>query len=341
MMSAIGDAVHVLPVVTALKRHDPGCRISWLLQPAPASLVRGHPAVDEILEFDPRRGSGEWARLRRELAARRFDLVLDLQVALKAGLATALTRAPRKLGFDRARARDLNWLFTTERIPARPAQHVQDQYFEFLEHLGVPHEPVEWGIGPWPEERAAQAEFLRRFDRPIAAINLATSNPDRDWRPERGAEVTDALQERYGLQPVLVGGASERERALEAAVRAAARTPPASALGSGLRPLVGILDAASLVIALDSAPLHLAVAVGTPVISLMSNADPRRTGPYRAFGDLIVDAYHEPGEEAPVSMARRPGRMGRIRVEDVLERVERWRERYAERGRTGEAEEGS
>lgn len=328
MMSAIGDSVHVLPVLNALKRHAPGCHITWVLQPVPATLVRGHSAVDEILEFDPNRGWRAYRELKRRLERRTFDLVLDLQVAFKAGLVTALLSSPVKLGFDRRRARDGNWLFTTHRIPARPPQHVQDQYFEFLAALGVPAGPVEWRLGPWDSERAQQEAFFRRFDRPVAAINLATTDPDRDWLPERWAAVCDVLYEHYGLQPLLVGGRTERELATEEAVMAAARHRPLSSLGSGLRPLVGILDGAELVLALDSAPLHIAVAVGTPVISLMSNADPRRTGPYHRFRDLIIDAYHDPGEDAPISMKRRRGRMVRITVDDVLEKVELWHQNY-------------
>src|SRR5919112_1702080 len=199
MMSAVGDAVHVLPLLTALKAHRPDARVTWVLQPGAASLVRGHRAVDEILEFDRSRGWRAYPAIRRELAARAFDVVLALQVYFKAGIVTSFTRAPVKLGFDRARARDLNWLFTTDRIPARPGQHVQDQYFEFLEALGVPHgEPV-WDLGPWPEERAWQGEFLAGFDRPIAPIVVATSKGEKDWLPERWAEVCDALGSDFGL----------------------------------------------------------------------------------------------------------------------------------------------
>lgn len=331
MMSAIGDAVHALPVVTALKRHAPDARLTWLLQPLPATLVRGHPAVDEIVEVDPGRGIRAYAELARTLRPRRFDLVVDLQVALKAGLATALVRAPVKLGFDRARARDANWLFTTHRIPPHPPQHVQAQYFEFLRHLGVDPEPVEWGLGPWPEERGWQADFFAGFDRPVAAINVATSDPDRDWLPERWAEVVDALVGRHGLAPVLVGGPSAREREIAAAIVGRARHRPHLALGSGLRRLVSILDGSALVLALDSAPLHMAVALGRPVVALMAQADPGRTGPFRRFHDLVVDAYHDPGEEgAPVSMRRRRGRMARISAADVLEKVELWARRYRE-----------
>ena len=330
MMSAVGDTVHVLPVVNALKRHDPTLVITWILQPLPASLVEGHHAIDEIINFESARGWRAFTDLRRRMRGRRFDIAIDLQVAMKAGLVTALTRATRKLGFDRARARDLNWLFTTERIPPHPPQHVQEQYLEFLRHLDVDPEPIEWGIGPFAHERAWQQEFVREVGMPYASINIATSNPDRDWLPDRWAAVIDVLRDRYGLRAVLVGGTSPREIAARDAITSLARSKPVDALGSGLRKLVAILEASRLVLALDSAPLHIAVAAGRPVISLMANADPRRTGPFRSYHDLIVDAYHDAGENGPVSMQRRWGRMPRITVDDVLDRVERWNARYRE-----------
>jgi heptosyltransferase I len=331
MMSAVGDAVHVLPVIRALKRHEPTTRISWVLQPGPASLVRGHPDVDEIVIFDRAKGRRAFTEVRAELARRPFDVVLNLQVYFKAGVVTRFTRSPVKLGFDRARARDFNWLFTTHKIPPRPGQHVQDQYFEFLEALGVPHEPVEWNLGPWPEERAWQRQFYAPIERPVAALVVATSKPEKDWLPERWAELVDVLYVEYGLQPVLVGGRSERELNAERVIMERARHKPVSALGSGLRPLVSILDGAALVIAPDTGPLHMAVALDRPVISLMAYTNPKRTGPYRRFHDLIVDAYGDPGEDYPLSMENRPGRMPRIQVRDVVEKVEVWRARYERR----------
>jgi heptosyltransferase I len=329
MMSAVGDSVHVLPVLTALKRHRPSMHVTWVLQPGPASLVRGHPDINEIVPFHYGTGWRGYADVRRALATRPFDLVLALQVSLKSGLVTAFAQAPVKLGFDRARARDANWLFTTHRIPAGPRRHVQDQYFEFLAHLGVPHAPVTWGLGPWEHERAAQREFFARFDRPVAAIVCGTSDPDRDWLPERWAAVCDALHADYGLQPVLVGGPSAREQATAAAIIAATRvSAPVNALGhGGLRGLVGILEGSALVLSLDTAPLHISVAVGTPVIALMSQADPKRTGPYGRGMELVVNAFAEPGDPPDqVLWMRRRGRMGRISVNDVLTRVQRWRE---------------
>ena len=327
-MSAVGDAVHVLPVINALKRAHPRTRITWVLQPGPATLVRGHRSVDEIIVFDRARGWRAFADVRSELATRRFDLVINLQVYFKAGIVTAFTVAPIKLGFDRARARDFNWLFTNTKIPAHAVQHVQDQYFEFLGALGVSPEPVEWDLGPWPGERAWQSEFVASVNRPVASIVIATSKPEKDWIPERWAEVADALYLRYGMQVVLVGGTSERERAAERIVMEHAHHRPRSVLGSGLRKLVSILDASSLVLSPDTGPLHMAVALDRPVISLMGYTNPKRTGPYRKFHDLMIDVYGEPGENYPISMENRPGRMKRIETQDVLEKVALWKERY-------------
>jgi len=316
MLSAIGDAVHVLPIVNALKRQNNANSVTWLIQPGPASLVRGHPAIDHLVEIDPRRS------LAPARALEPFDLLIDLQVAFKAGIVTAVTRAHTKLGFDRARARDLNWLFTTRKIPAHPErQHVQDQYFEFLAALGVPIEPVVWNLGPWSGDPSAPGG---RY----AALAIGASDPDREWFADRWAAVADALHDVYGLRPLLVGAGTDRDRAAAAAIKALAKAPVDDALGSGLRPLVSILGGAELVISVDTGAVHMAVALDRPVITLMSNADPRRTGPYRKFHDLIVDAYHDPGERGPISWTRRPGRMPRIAVTDVLERVARWRSTY-------------
>jgi heptosyltransferase I len=324
MMSAIGDAVHVLPVVTALKRHEPSCRIAWVLQPGPASLVRGHPSVDEIIVFDKGRGVRGLLDVRRALAAQSLDLLIDLQVYAKASLVTALAPAPVKLGFDRARARDLNWLVTTRRIPPHPPQHVQDQYFEFLTALGIPADPVGWELGPWPAERDRQQALIAPLGRPLATLVIGASHPEKEWPADRWAAVCDALVERWGLVPVLAGGSAERERATEREIAARARHRPYSTLGIPLRDLVMLLDASELVISLDTGPLHMAVALDRPVISLMGYNNPKRVGPYRRFHDLIIDAYGDPGENYPISPAHRYGRMRRIQVDDVLAKVERW-----------------
>ena len=328
MMSAVGDAVHVMPLVHALKAHRPSMRITWVLQPGPAALVRGHPLVDEIIIFDRSRGWRAFLDVRRELRSRTFDVVLALQVYFKAGIVTSFTRAPIRLGFDRERARDANWLFTTHRIPARNGQHVQDQYFEFLDALGVPHGVPQWTLGPWnSEELQWQHGFVRQFDRPVASVVVSTSKEQKDWMPERWAEVCTRLWNEHGLQPVLVGGDSARERIAVEIIRNRASIVH-SALGSGLRKLAGMLDASALVISPDTGPLHLAVALRAPVISLIGYTNPKRVGPYDFSRDLMIDAYGNAGEDYPLDMSYRVNRMPRITVHDVVEMVDRFDERY-------------
>jgi len=328
MMSAVGDAVHVMPLVHAIKAHAPTSHITWVLQPGPATLVRGHPLVDDVILFDRAKGWRAFLDVRHALAERRFDVVLALQVYFKAGIVTSFTHSAVKLGFDRARARDANALFTTHRIAPHPGQHVQDQYFEFLDALDVPHAAPRWTLGPWnAEEREWQAQFVAQFDRPIAPIVVATSKAEKDWMPERWAAVCHALWNEHGLQPVLVGGRSPRELAAEAIILRDA--PMAhSALGSGLRKLSAILDAAAVALSPDTGPLHLSVALRTPVIGLMGYTNPKRVGPYDFSRDLLIDAYGDPGEDYPLDMQYRHDRMSRITVAHVEARLDRWRSHY-------------
>jgi len=332
MMSAIGDAVHVMPVLHSLKRANPAMHVTWILQPGPAALVRGHHLVDEIILFDRSKGVRGFLDIRSQLQARSFDLVLSLQVYLKANIITSFIKAPVKLGFDRARARDLNWLFTTHRVPPHPMQHVQDQYLEFCAWLGAPTAPVTWDLGPWnQEERDWQRSFYSNLDRPAAAIVIATSKQQKNWLPERWAAVCDTLYDDFGLQPVLVGGRSPVELEFERVILERAEHKPLSALGNGgLRGLVGILDGAALVLSPDTGPLHITVALDRPVVSLIGYSNPKRVGPYRKFSDLMIDAYGDPGEDYPISMENRRERMPRITVQNVIEKVQNWHNNYRE-----------
>jgi heptosyltransferase I len=323
MLSAVGDAVHVLPVVNAIKRADKGAHVTWIVQPGPAALVDGHPAIDTLVRFDRRRGWRAFLDMRHTGP---FDSVWDLQTYLKAGLVTALTPARTKLGFDRARARDLNWLFTTAKVPARSwRRHMQDQYLEFLDVLGVPAAPVVWDLGPRGDERAWQAQFFAGFDRPVVPLVIGSTRTAKNWPAERWAAVADALVADFGVVPVMVGGDSAAEQEVARRIRALARHPVADALGSGLRRLVAIMDGAPLVVSLDTGPLHIAVALDRPVVSLIGYNDPAIYGPYGRFHDLVVNGFGEPSRRAKET---RPGGMMRVSVRDVLDRVERWRTSY-------------
>ena len=335
MVSTVGNAVHVLPVLASLKRHRPESRVTWILQRASAELVRGHPAVDEVVLFDRRRGARGLLELRRELAGRPFDVVLNLQAYLKAGLVAAAARAPVRLGYDRARARDLTWLFSTHRIPPRPRGHVQDEYLEFVEALGVPV-VREWGLEPTGEERSRYAHLLPASERPTVAVVVGTSKPEKEWPADRYAALVDRVQGELGARAVLVGGRSEREEAAAAEIRRLAARPPLDLREWDLRRLLYLLHRADVLVSPDTGPLHVGVALGTPTVSLMGYTNPRRYGPYRRFHDLLVDAFGDPGEDYTASAGSRPGRMERITVGEVAERVELALARYPRSPRSGQ-----
>lgn len=332
MLSAIGDAVHVLPVANALKRAWPECRITWISQPAARTLAEGHAAIDDFIVFHRRRGLDAWLGfhdLMGQVRERHFDLVLGLQVYAKAGLITALVPARTKLGFDRVRARDGQWLVTNARIPARGQRHVQDQYFEFLEYLGVDPKPVTWEIAFTEAERSAQRRFFGQLDRPACSVVLGTSKPEKNWNVDGYVEVVRGIERDHGLQPVLIGGPSALERRVADEVLRGSGVPVVDTLGDDLRRLMWIIDGSALVISPDTGPLHIATALRTPVVSLFGDTNPKRTGPYQFCNDLVVDGYAEyAGEEYPISPVRRNA-MERVRAEDVLTMVERAIDRHA------------
>jgi heptosyltransferase I len=287
--------------------------------------------VDEFIVFHRRRGVRAWESYRelaRALPRRPFDLVLALQVYLKAGLVTALVPGQVKLGFDRTRARDLNWLFTNERIAFHGQRHVQDQYFEFLGHVGIDPHPAVWDLPISDDERAAQRAFFAGVDRPACAVVVGTSKAAKNWDAAGYARLLEALEAEHGLRTMIVGGPSRSERAMADRILRLTRARPLDLLGDALRRLVWLIDGSALVISPDTGPLHIARALEVPVVGLFGYTNPKRTGPYRLYQDLVVDGYAAfPGEAYPISPAHRDG-MKRVSVEAVLEKVALARSRY-------------
>ncbi len=328
----IGDVVHGMPLVNALKRDDPERHITWIVEPTPAPLLQPHPAVDEVILFDHRRGLGALLDLRRELRRCDFDLLINCGLYFKTALPTIFARAQQKLGYGRDRSNDLIWLFVDQRLPPRGPRHRQEMYLEFLEPLGVTAEPLEWRIAIDDRERAAADRFFADIGPGRVAGIVTTSAMDaKDWALDRFAAVATALERDFGFRVVLLGGPGEREqdRARQLAELSEART--VWALGPDLRRLVCLIAGCDLLIAPDTGPLHIARALGTPVVGLYGHTDPQRAGPYRAFQDLTVDRYNLEPDGRPYAgphERQHPGRAGArrrmelITVADVLEKVQ-------------------
>ncbi|HEX5339915.1 MAG TPA: glycosyltransferase family 9 protein [Gammaproteobacteria bacterium] len=332
-LSAVGDVCHTLPVVRTLQAAWPESRFTWIIGKLEAGLVGDIPGIEFII-FDKAQGRAAYGELRRRLAGRRFDLLLHMQMSLRASLASLLAiRADDKLGFDRERTHDWQWLFTNRRIPHRDRQHVMDSLFGFAEACGVSDRTLRWDI-PIPPEADAYARAQIPDGSPTIVISPCANarfRNFRNWRPERYAAVADYAAQQYGLRVILSGGPSAVEREMGDAIRAAMRTAPLDLIGkTDLKQLLALLRRATTLISPDSGPVHMGTAVGIPVIGLYATTNPDRAGPYLSqrwrvdrYPDAMRKFNRQDAATAPWgTRVRNPEAMDLITVEDVTDRLD-------------------
>ena len=333
LLTGLGDVVMGLPVASALKAANPRCHITWIAEPVPAQVLHPHPAVDEVVVFHRSEGLKGVADLWSKMRGRRFDLTLNLNIYFKSIWPTVFSGAPRRIGFERGRARDGTWLASNEHLRPGPRRHTVDMFLEFLDQLGVRGSAPDWSLPLTEQEQTAQREFFGPLaGRPVVSIVPASAIASKDWRADRWAQVADALAFDFGWQVMLVGGPGEREGRIAREITDRSRAKPIWALGDGVRRVTWLLAGSSLVISPDTGPVHVARALRVPLIGLYGHTNPWRVGPYRWCEDLWVDRYTNPGEAPdPSSFDPHPGRMEQISVADVLERVERARSRVEAR----------
>ncbi|MFP4295188.1 MAG: glycosyltransferase family 9 protein [Halothiobacillaceae bacterium] len=331
-LSAIGDVTHVVPVVRTLQAVWPDTRLTWVIGRAEAGLVGDIPGV-EFITVDKGQGAQARRALKRALGGRQFDVLLHMQAALRASLLSRAIPAHTRLGFDRARARDGQWLFTNARIAAKPRQHVLDGFFGFLEQLGIEERVLRWEI-PVPEAAREFVDSRLSARERLLVINPCTSSRRRNWRNWSAAgyaEVADHAIKQHGMTVVLTGGPAENERAHAAAIADAMRNPVLDLVGrTTLKQLLALIDRAEVMIAPDTGPMHMATTVGTPVIGLFATSNPLRTGPYLSQ-QWVVNAYPEAlqrfnglsEEQARWGQrVRDPDAMDLITPEAVIDRLE-------------------
>jgi heptosyltransferase I len=290
-LSAIGDVCHIVPVVRTLQHAWPEAAITWVIGRVEARLLSLLPGV-EFITIDKRSLRAGALALRRSLRGRRFDVLLHMQTALRASLYSTLIRATRRIGFDRARARELQWLFTNAGIPARRNEHVLDTYFGFAEALGIEERRLEWRL-PIPAAAAAWARGHIGAGERTLIVSACSSRRARNWRAERYAAVIDHAVRRHGLKVLLCGGPTDFERDLAAAIERAVSVPVRNLVGTDTLPqLLALLANATALLAPDSGPAHMATMVGTPVIGVGATTRSARSGPYLSR-QWCVDRYAE------------------------------------------------
>ncbi len=334
-LSAIGDTCHVVPVLRTLQRVWPQTQLTWVIGRNEARLMSLIEGV-EFITVDKRAGFGARRQLRKQLAGRRFDVLLHMQLAFRASLLAREIRADVKLGFDRRRARELQWLFTNARIAPRSREHVLDSFFGFTEALGIRNKELLWDL-PLPEDALAYATALIPDERWTLVVSPCSSHKARNWLPERYAAVADYAARQHGMRVILCGGPSGYEQEFGAAIESAMKTPVVNQTGKDTLPqLLALLGRATVLLAPDSGPAHMATMVRTPVIGLYAATNPSRSGPYlsrmwcvNAYSKAATRFRHRRADKLPwTEKIEEPGVMDLISVEEVtakLDQLLRWR----------------
>jgi len=328
-LSALGDVCHALPVVRTLQDEWPQARLTWILGGLEKKLL-GHIPGIEFVVFDKNAGIAAYRDLRAYFAGRRFDALLHMQLALRASLVAAMVPAGVKIGFDRARARELQWLFTTHRIEPRSREHVLDSLFGFTRALGITRRSVRWDI-PLPE---AALEYARRVipdGQPTLVVSPCSSHAQRNWSAEGYAAAADYAASRHGLRVLICGGRSPPELQYGERIAGLMRHTCVNLVGKDtLLEMLATLQRATVLISPDSGPAHMATTVGTPVIGLYAATNPERSGPYYSR-PWCVDRYEQAAQRflhksaaelAWTTKIEQPGVMDLIGTGDVIERLD-------------------
>ncbi len=328
-LSALGDATHTVPVVRALRAAWPDTKLTWIIGKLEHKLLSRLEGV-EFIVFDKRGGVGAIGNLRRQLKGCHFDLLLHMQVALRANVLSRLVSAPVRLGWDAVRSRDRHTWFTTHRVAQVPFQHQVQGFLEFPRALGIAVDEPTWDLPVGEDDRAWAAAQLPD-GAPILLLSPCSSHALRNWSAERYAAVADHAAGERGMQVVLSGGPSDPERAMAAAIQGAMRHEAINLVGRDtLTQSLAVMERAAVLLTPDSGPAHMASALGTPVVGLYAATWARRSGPYR-FLDLCVDRYAEAARrfrgKEPEALRwghriEEPGVMDLVEVGDVIGKVE-------------------
>jgi len=328
-LSAIGDTCHALAALRAFQAAWPETRFTWIIGKVEAKLMTETVPGIEFITFDKSATLRELRRLRALLRGRRFDLLLDMQLSFRASLVSRLIDAPIKLGFDRQRARELQWLFTNAQIEPAASEHVLDSFMGFARACGIEPAPPRWDVS-LPPNALDYARSMITTGRTLL-ISPCSSHTARNWSALRYAAVADHAASVHGLNVVLVGGRSSEEARMGAAIAAAARTPLVNQIGKDTLPqLLGLMSQSTVLLSPDSGPVHMASMVGLPVIGLYAATNPQRAGPYYSR-QWCVDKYDaaarkflgKPAAQIPwTTKIERPGVMDLIEVGDATAKLD-------------------
>ena len=319
-LGAIGDVINTLPLLNRLRKGYPHSQIDWIVERKSAPVLENHPALDRRVVF-PREHPTRWLQFLKHFRQTRYDLIIDCQRIMRSGLLTWLSGSPWRVGFDRARCKEMNWIFTNKTI--HPNAHpgvMLEQFLEFADYLELPPCPISWDI-PLSKEECGKANKLVGGEAYATIVfNVGASKPENLWPVEHFIHLGHLIKQHWKGKIVLSGGEQDRPRATQ--IAASSNIENMAGVLS-LRELGGLYESTSLVISGDTGPLHFAVAMGAPVLGLYGPSNPSRTGPFNNSNNVIVG---EGNPECPACkqrcLAPYTPCMNSISPEIVFKRVE-------------------
>ena len=290
--SSLGDIVQALPVLTSLREAHPEAHIAWLVATVFADLLEGHPRLDRVVAFDRRRygsigksfsATADFVTFVEGIRREKFTAVLDLQGLFRSGFLAAATGATSRVGF--AAARELAPMFYTLAVPMpRKEMHAVDRYMALARHIGL-RDPL--ATDHLPISAEARAAVRQRLlaeglgaGEAVVVVSPHARWPSKQWPTERFAEVVRILHDQSGARAVLVGSGAAAPVARQIAGAAASARPIDLVNRTTLKEMVALVSEARAMVTNDSGPMHVAAAIGTPVVALFGPTSAERTGPY-------------------------------------------------------------
>ena len=319
---------HVIPVVRAIQKHWPETEITWICGKFEYKFLSSIEGVRFVL-FDKKQGLKAYLKLREELKGEVFDVLLHMQVALRANLASMCVNAKIRLGWDKSRSRDFHQLFINRSIDSSAQQHQVQGFLSFARSLGIDVQQPVWDLKVSDEATGFADKYIDNSKKTLL-ISPCSSHLLRNWHAEGYAAVADYAIEQLGMQVILSGGPSQVEQQMSQAIESRLENKVTNLVGKDtLQQLVALLSKVDVVISPDSGPAHIANAVATPVIGLYACTWSRRSGPYNSL-HLCVDKFemaaqkfcNKPAEELRWgSKIEQPGVMDLIEVNEVTEKL--------------------
>jgi heptosyltransferase I len=284
--SALGDIVNALPVLTALRQRFPRAHLTWVVNRGYEPLLHGHPDLNATLSFDRRakrsglmRAGAGYVRFFQQLYACRFDLVVDLQGLLRSGLITAATGAARRVGLSSAREGARCFYTDVVLVPHGKPLHAVDRYWLIARALGADMRPPTFRLPVAESARAWVHGELAGFPRPWLVLGVGSRWPTKRWPPEYFAQLAQQAQRRFGGSVLFVGARDERELAESTAGLLSGLVRNLTGQTT-LPQLAALLQQADVMVANDTGPLHLAAALGRPVVAPYTCTRVSLNGPY-------------------------------------------------------------